>query len=576
MACTTLRITDPMPAPHWALLERHLLDAITDAYLEFYDRYFDPRGYLLCVPRWGALDGADDAAENVDGLTDLYALGAPQVLLDRYRTGMNGHIRQYTEARSPSTELARDGMYFREFPTSFDWLHNGEGFHPLFQEGLCDPGDPTWQARMRRFAGFYLGDDPLAPNYDPEHRVIRSLMNGSRGPVLRRAEPADWAGEPFEPGRFTPNRWHRTYDDYLTHFSTYRNVAGDNPCNLAATAMAFQTWLFTGEERYRAWILGYVDAWVERMAANDGIIPSNVGLDGAIGSAAGGRWYGGTYGWSHTLTGGPVVRHTPRHLGRSIHGFALAMLLTGDRGYLEPWRTMIERVNDRARTRDGQTVYPQMHGDDGWYAWTPDPFQRGAGELRYWSRPAGDLGNTPWLRYLAGEDPDYPVRRLHGELARVRRQRQEMDEDPTTPDTRLSENPNSLNPANAQALVELMAGGLGDGLASGMPLHACVRYFDRGARRAGLPPQAAALVAGMTDRSVDLTLVNLHPGRACSLVVQAGTYGEHRFVDAATSGGAAQPVGASAIDVHLGPGAGARISFGLERFVARPTLGFPW
>ena len=575
MARTTLRITDSMPAPHWALLERQLLDAITDAYLEFYDRYFDPRGYLLCVPRWGALDGADDAAENVDGLTDLYALGAPQVLLDRYRTGINGHIRQYTEARSPSTELARDGMYFREFPTSFDWLHNGEGYHPLFQEGLCDPGDGTWQARMRRFAGFYLGDDPLAPNYDPEHRVIRSLMNGSRGPVVRRAELADWAGEPFEPGRFTPNRWHRTYEDYLEHFSTYRNVAGDNPCNLSATTMAFQTYLFSGEERYRDWILGYVDAWVERMAANDGIIPSNVGLDGVIGSAAGGRWYGGAYGWSHTLTGGPVVRHTPRHLGRSIHGFAMAMMLTGDRGYLEPWRTMIDRVNGRARPENGQTVYPQMHGDDGWYAYTPEPFQHAAGELRYWSRPVGDLGHTPWLSYLAGEDPGYPVRKLQDELARVRRQLREMDEDPTTPDTRLSENPNALNPAHAQALVELMAGGLGDGLASGMPLHACVRYFDREARRPGLPPRAAALVEGMTDGSVDLTLVNLDPGRSCSLVVQAGTYGEHRFVEAA-SGGATQPVGDSAVDVHLGPGAGARISFTLERFAARPTLSSPW
>ena len=428
---------------------------------------------------------------------------------------------------------------------------------------------------MRRFAGFYLGDDPLAPNYDPEHRVIRSLMNGSRGPVVRRAELADWAGEPFEPGRFTPNRWHRTYEDYLEHFSTYRNVAGDNPCNLCATAMAFQTYLFSGEERYRDWILGYVDAWVERMAANDGIIPSNVGLDGVIGSAAGGRWYGGAYGWSHTLTGGPVVRHTPRHLGRSIHGFAMAMMLTGDRGYLEPWRTMIDRINGRARPENGQTVYPQMHGDDGWYAYTPEPFQHAAGELRYWSRPVGDLGHTPWLSYLAGEDPGYPVRKLQDELARVRRQRREMDEDPTTPDTRLSENPNSLNPAGSQALVELMAGGLGDGLASGMPLHACVRYFDRHARRPGLPPHASALVEGMTDGSVDLTLVNLHAGRSCSLVVQAGTYGEHRFVEAA-SGGATQPVGDSAVDVHLGPGAGARISFTLERFAARPTLSFPW
>ncbi|MCY4372692.1 MAG: hypothetical protein OXC31_02890, partial [Spirochaetaceae bacterium] len=150
-----------------------------------------------------------------------------------------------------------------------------------------------------------------------------------------------------------------------------------------------------------------------------------------------------------------------------------------------------------------------------------------------------------------------------------------MDQDPTTPDTRMSENPNGLNPANARALVELMAGGLGDGLASGMPLHAAVRYFDRGARRPGLPPRAAALVEGMTDGSIDLTLVNLDPARSCSMVVQAGTYGEHRFVDAAT-GETAEPVGGSTVDVHLDPGAGARISFTLERFAARPTLALPW
>ena len=34
MARTALRISEPMPAPHWALLERQLLDAITNAYLE--------------------------------------------------------------------------------------------------------------------------------------------------------------------------------------------------------------------------------------------------------------------------------------------------------------------------------------------------------------------------------------------------------------------------------------------------------------------------------------------------------------------------------------------------------------
>lgn len=564
-----------MPPPYWALLQRQLFKEITDAYLEFYDRYFDSRGYLLCVPRWGALDGADDAAENVSGLTDLYSLGAPEVLFERYRTGINGHIQQYTEARSPATQIAREGMYFREFPSSFDWVHNGEGYHPLFQEGLCEPNDKTWQARMRRFAGFYLGDDPLAANYDPKLRIIRSLMNGSRGPVIRRAELSDWAGEPFENGRFTPLRWHKTYQDYLTHFSTYQDVAGDNPCNLCATAMAFQTYLFSGEERYRKWILDYVDAWMERMDSNDGIIPSNIGLDGVIGSSAGGKWYGGTYGWNHTLTGGPVLRHTPRHLARSIHGFAMAMLLTGDSGYLEPWAKMVQIVNDHAKSQDGSTVYPQMHGDDGWHAFTPEPFQHGTKELRYWNQAVADLGDSPWLRYISGKDPDYPVRQLKADLARVQRQRKEMDQDLTTPDTRLSETPNPLNPANSSCLIELMVGGCDNGLASGMPLHSYLRYFDRTARRAGLPPNVAALVEKVSSRTVDLSLVNIDQGKPCSLVLQAGTYGEHRFIDV-TINGVPRKVGASAIDIHLSPGAGRRLSLTIDRFSAKPSLAFPW
>ena len=43
-----------------------------------------------------------------------------------------------------------------------------------------------------------MGEDPTAPNYDREHKIIRSLMNGSRGPLLRKATALDWAGDPIE------------------------------------------------------------------------------------------------------------------------------------------------------------------------------------------------------------------------------------------------------------------------------------------------------------------------------------------------------------------------------------------
>src|SRR6185295_1166274 len=62
---TTLSIDIPMSPPSWALLEREVIVTQTAACQEFFSRYFDERGYLLCVERWGGDDGPDDAIENV-------------------------------------------------------------------------------------------------------------------------------------------------------------------------------------------------------------------------------------------------------------------------------------------------------------------------------------------------------------------------------------------------------------------------------------------------------------------------------------------------------------------------------
>ena len=43
---------------------------------EFFDKYFDARGYLQCFVRWGANDGPDDAFENFNRWPELHALGA--------------------------------------------------------------------------------------------------------------------------------------------------------------------------------------------------------------------------------------------------------------------------------------------------------------------------------------------------------------------------------------------------------------------------------------------------------------------------------------------------------------------
>ena len=60
----------------------------------------------------------------------------------------------------------------------------------------------------------------------------------------------------------------------------------------------------------------YVDAWAERAASNaaaPGVLPSNVGLDGVVGSAAEGCWYGGCC----ELSAAPDSVHSP-----FPHGFA--------------------------------------------------------------------------------------------------------------------------------------------------------------------------------------------------------------------------------------------------------------
>ena len=72
-ASVLVTIDTPMEPPEWARLERQLLDAHTPAIGEFYRKYYDNRGYVQCVLRWGADDGPDDAFENMAGWPELHA-----------------------------------------------------------------------------------------------------------------------------------------------------------------------------------------------------------------------------------------------------------------------------------------------------------------------------------------------------------------------------------------------------------------------------------------------------------------------------------------------------------------------
>ena len=283
-ADVTLTVDTPMAAPAWARLQRELLAEQAPACREFYEKHFDARGYLKCFVRWGANDGPDDAFENFNGWPELHALGADDVIRRLYEAGHEGLLRQYTEARTVETPIAREGMYHREFIVQSDWMHHGEGLQLFHRMNLSLGADERYADRARRFAGFYLGTDPAAPNYDPSLRLIRSMLNGSRGPMLRPATALDWVGDPFDVSRFVALHGEKTYAQFLQHYEEYTDVDGDHFLNLVATTLPTVAYLVANEPRYREWLTAYMDAWLERMRRNGGVIPSHIDpRDGSIG-----------------------------------------------------------------------------------------------------------------------------------------------------------------------------------------------------------------------------------------------------------------------------------------------------
>ncbi len=192
-------------------------------------------------------------------------------------------IRQFTEARTTQVPIARSGMYYRDFCVQSDWMHLGEGLRTFNAMGLSVPALPIYQARSRRFAGFYMGDDRESRNYDTAHKLIRSLMTGSKGPMLRNATALDWAGDPFDASRFVARHGEHTYAQFLQHYEEYTDVVGDHFLNLIATTLPLDAYLLANELKYKKWIVDYMNAWLERMKQNGGVIPSYVSLDGTIG-----------------------------------------------------------------------------------------------------------------------------------------------------------------------------------------------------------------------------------------------------------------------------------------------------
>ena len=146
--------------------------------------------------------------------------------------------------------------------------------------------------------------------------------------------------------------------------------------------------------------------------------------------------------------------------------------------------------------------------------------------------------------------------------------------DRTPPDKRLADNMLDFNPAATDALVRLMWGALVPGREGGL-LNARLRYFDPARRRAGVPEDVAALVSELGDRRTVVTLVNLSATESRTVIVQAGGYAEHQFESVEWNGQTAR-LDARDFTVQLAPGAGAKLTLAIRRYVNQPTVVFPW
>ena len=585
-----IAVDTPMAPPEWALMERALLRANSEAVEAFAAKYLDERGYLLHTPRWGTLDGPDDAIETFYNWTLLHALGGSDSVLELYKKGLEGHLRQYGELRTELTPLAKNGAYHKEFITQSDWFHTGEGMRAFFLWGHSEPENPLLIGRMKKYMAMYNGEDPDIRNYDPEKKIIKSIWNGSLGPMLRRATVYDWVGDPV-PGKFhllhNPARMEKMldleewYPRMLAHCEEYLDSVGDNFLNLAATLLGVNAYALTGERKYRDWTLEYLDAWKERAAAAGGMIPSNIGLDGALGGAYDGQWWKGTYGWNFTIFDGELqqIAHRNYFTSASFQGFANGLLLSGDQAYIDVLRKQMDLVLAAKKVENGKTLLPRMYGDPRGYKYNGDPefyqyepitYSDRLTEIYLWSMRREDLARVPledepWPAFLEGKNPAYPIEAMQADFEHIRERMEFMRNDPTSADTRLADYLLRVVPATTDTLAQLTIGGY-------FPrgriwvLHSRLRYFDPERRRAGLPPDTAALVHELKDDAVTVTLVNLNQVEPRDVIVQAGGYAEHRFTESA----------GSALTVRLAPGAGKKLTLKMERYANPPTLAFPW
>ena len=564
-------IADP---PTWAVWERLLLNAAGASAHPFLEHFTRNDGEFIWDDAWGG-GSPDDFYEPFFNWPLVYLMGGADHLLSLAERQWEAVTRQLTRLGSVHKEYG-----FREDP-----MHQSESDVFFFHLCLASPHGTGRRERAQRFAGFYLNEDPEAINYDPRHRIVLSGRNGSKGAYYDPESERE--KQSYAPLGNSMERYSLPFFD-LPGITSVQDLAdpanarrmgqalfdrwrkGDTAANLSITSLLTNAFLLTREEKYRAWIVEYTDAWIERARQNDGLLPDNVGHSGEVGEYFGGKWYGGRYGW--TFPHGFLTLQMA-----TLDAAANAYLLTRDAAYLELPRQQMDRILERGETRDigdhdmsvverwesqfgsmgakrETFLVPHRYGDAGWFDFQPispiylvtlwnlsmagEDWERiervRQSEAFDWDRVfpfhnKEDSGHEqPWVRYLAGQNPAFPERMLHASHQLLCRRLALLRQDRDVGTCHHVHHWQWGNPVSSEALIQLTLGGP-QPIYNGGLLHVRLRYFDAQRRRPGLPENVGALVEKLEAGRTVVRLVNLNPNESRELVVQAGAFGEHRF-----------------------------------------------
>ena len=627
--------------PAWALLERRLIDLMERGAVMMSTKYAERGG------QWYWYDDLDDHYERSYNWCLLYNMGGSEQLVDlalRHwnastrlfddRDGNRANCIEYPNRPNVLKHSIHNEYYSLANPGDAEWHHMGEGNMGFYDLALGAPPISENVRRARRFAAMFIGEDPEADNYDPVHRVLRGPVQTSQGP-WRTADVEDakqylLGGHP----RFDPNwkpktmgvraslypavqeledRWWENPERAAEVTRLFNEIVlgSDSACNLASTGLVTHAYLLTGDDKYRHWVLDYVEAWMDRIAQNGGIIPDNVGPTGKPGELRDGVWWGTFYGWNSYVGWSHI-----------FHSLAVAaecaLLVSGDYGYLDLLRSQIKVLLDHAKTgENGELLVPNRATKDGFVYGHVEPNKWDAtsstnlriyelshlyhasmakedydlilrvreGDVqRDWNQVEIGADRAEWdseysrFQYYDGQLPDWPEKALSLQYERALEHYQAMVDDDRSRDQIIADNLQPQNPVHTKVLTQAIFGSPQYMYHGGM-LRATFRYYDAERMRPGLPADVGALVDELRDDGAGLQLANTSRNQTRRLIVQAGAFGEHDFTRVRSVGDASDAelsVNGRLFSVELPPTSSIRIDASMKRFANNPSYAFPW